>query len=76
MLQCLHIFWFYLISRMIYKLMIVGSVEKDVRSDDEEESMEDYDTVQKKKTAGTGTGGAAGAGAAAGGSKSEDKKKK
>eukprot|EP00428_Durinskia_dybowskii_P061797 CAMPEP_0170367700 /NCGR_PEP_ID=MMETSP0117_2-20130122/7067_1 /TAXON_ID=400756 /ORGANISM="Durinskia baltica, Strain CSIRO CS-38" /LENGTH=414 /DNA_ID=CAMNT_0010622325 /DNA_START=17 /DNA_END=1261 /DNA_ORIENTATION=+ len=38
-LQVLHIFWFYLIARMAYRLLIVGSVEKDVRSDDEGEDM-------------------------------------
>eukprot|EP01038_Epipyxis_sp_PR26KG_P005921 gene5921-8166_t len=36
-LQCLHIFWFYLICKMIYKLFIVGAVVKDERSDDEDE---------------------------------------
>lgn len=36
-LQCLHLFWFYTISKMIYKLMTVG-IEKDERSDDEDES--------------------------------------
>lgn len=35
-LQCLHVFWFYLIVRMIYRLMIVGEIEKDVRSDEED----------------------------------------
>jgi hypothetical protein len=35
-LQCLHVFWFCLIARMIYRLTIVGEVEKDVRSDDED----------------------------------------
>jgi ceramide synthetase len=34
-LQVLHVFWFYLIARMIYRMMIVGEIEKDVRSDDE-----------------------------------------
>ena len=40
-LQLLHIFWFYLISRMIYKMFIMGTVEKDVRSDDEEDIGEE-----------------------------------
>jgi hypothetical protein len=34
-LQCLHIFWFYLIARMAISLVTKGNVEKDVRSDDE-----------------------------------------
>ena len=40
-LQCLHVFWFYLISVMIYKLAIKGTVEKDDRSDDEDEIDQD-----------------------------------
>lgn len=39
-LQCLHVFWFYLIVRMIYRLMIVGEIEKDVRSDDEDDGAD------------------------------------
>jgi hypothetical protein len=39
-LQCLHVFWFYLILRMVYKILIVGEVEKDERSDDEEDGDE------------------------------------
>ena len=38
-LQVLHVFWFYLIARMIYKLVTTG-IEKDERSDDEEEEPE------------------------------------
>ncbi len=36
-LQVLHIFWFYLIAKMIYGLMKKGEVEGDVRSDAEDE---------------------------------------
>lgn len=50
-LQCLHVFWFYLIARMAYRIMIVGEVEKDVRSDDEEEAevVEDDREGDKKE---------------------------
>lgn len=40
-LQGLHVFWFCLILRMIYKLFLSGKVEKDVRSDDDEEVTEE-----------------------------------
>lgn len=54
-LQVLHIFWFYLIARMAYRLTVVGEVEKDVRSDDEDEmgdeppAVSDDDTAEVKK---------------------------
>jgi hypothetical protein len=44
-LQFLHIFWFYLILRMVVKICSSGSVEKDERSDDEEEEEEELDDV-------------------------------
>lgn len=45
-LQALHIFWAYLILRMVYKFAFAGKVEKDERSDeesegDDEEELED-----------------------------------
>lgn len=39
-LQGLHIFWFYLISRMIYRLFLTGVVEKDERSEDDDQIVE------------------------------------
>ncbi|TSK53726.1 Ceramide synthase 4 [Bagarius yarrelli] len=43
-LQALHMFWAYLILRMLYKFIFLGKVEKDERSDesDVEEEGEDY----------------------------------
>lgn len=39
-LQLLHVFWFYLVAKMVYKLLTIG-IEKDERSDDEEDDDED-----------------------------------
>lgn len=41
-LLVLHIFWFYLICRMAYKMIVHGTVEKDERSEDEDE-LDDSD---------------------------------
>ena len=40
-LQLLHIFWGYLIGKMIYQFVVVGKVEKDTRSEDEAEESDD-----------------------------------
>jgi hypothetical protein len=47
-LQFLHVFWFYLIVRMIVKLLTVG-VDKDERSDDEDEELAEEDTTDVKQ---------------------------
>ena len=41
-LQLLHIFWFYLVAKMVYKLVTTG-IEKDERSDDEDDDDEHDD---------------------------------
>ncbi|KAJ8271069.1 hypothetical protein GJAV_G00122400 [Gymnothorax javanicus] len=55
-LQGLHIFWAWLILRMVCKFIFRGTVEKDERSDyesgdDEEEEAEDERSWEKKKEA-------------------------
>ncbi|XP_055020620.1 ceramide synthase 2-like isoform X2 [Boleophthalmus pectinirostris] len=40
-LQALHIFWAYLILRMVYKFAFAGKVEKDERSDEESEGEDE-----------------------------------
>ncbi|XP_029987974.1 ceramide synthase 4a [Sphaeramia orbicularis] len=42
-LQALHIFWAYLILRMVYKFVFMGKVERDERSDEESEVDEEED---------------------------------
>jgi len=42
-LQALHIFWFYLICRLLIKVVASGKVEKDERSDDEQELQDCID---------------------------------
>ncbi len=53
-LQCLHIFWFYLICKMIYRIATTG-IEKDERSDDEEEEEPDHATTSSDKKKSTNT---------------------
>jgi len=51
LLLLLHVFWFYLIVRMIYKLVTTG-IDKDVRSDDEDCTDDTYESpTNKKRTA-------------------------
>jgi hypothetical protein len=55
-LQLLHIFWFYLIAKMLWQLFSTG-VDKDVRSDDdddvdEELKKEEIETKLKEKSSG------------------------
>lgn len=38
LLQCLHIFWFYLIVRMAYRLLWLNGGVDDIRSDDDDEA--------------------------------------
>jgi len=42
-LQCLHIFWAYIIISMAIRMARVGKLEKDARSDDYEESLSEED---------------------------------
>lgn len=53
-LQALHIFWAYLILRMVYKFAFAGKVEKDERSDeesegDDEEELENEEDDENKE---------------------------
>ncbi|XP_051930268.1 ceramide synthase 4a isoform X1 [Hippocampus zosterae] len=49
-LQALHIFWAYLILRMIYKFMFNGKVERDERSDEESEVDEDEEPEEDESS--------------------------
>uniref|UniRef100_A0A673K8F9 Ceramide synthase 4a n=1 Tax=Sinocyclocheilus rhinocerous TaxID=307959 RepID=A0A673K8F9_9TELE len=42
-LQALHIFWAWLILRMVHKFVFLGKVERDERSDEESEADEEED---------------------------------
>uniref|UniRef100_A0A4W3JX04 Ceramide synthase 4 n=1 Tax=Callorhinchus milii TaxID=7868 RepID=A0A4W3JX04_CALMI len=61
LLQLLHLFWAYLILRMAFKFVFVGQIEKDERSDDDEESEGTEEggeagLVSSKAGRGTGAG--------------------
>lgn len=75
-LQCLHIFWFYLIARMAYRLMIVGEVEKDVRSDDEDEMGDEPPAVSDDEDASNTTPAVAAATTTGVGSNTEESLRK
>ncbi|XP_007445082.2 ceramide synthase 4-like [Python bivittatus] len=47
-LQLLHVFWSYLIIRMVYRFLICGTMEKDVRSDSEGSEDEDEEEAGQK----------------------------
>uniref|UniRef100_A0A8C6ZF28 Ceramide synthase 4 n=1 Tax=Nothoprocta perdicaria TaxID=30464 RepID=A0A8C6ZF28_NOTPE len=49
-LQLLHVFWSCLIIHMVYKFMLQGTMEKDMRSDtDESDKDEETEKVQEKE---------------------------
>ncbi|XP_028260081.1 ceramide synthase 2-like [Parambassis ranga] len=50
-LQGLHIFWAYLILRMVYKFAFMGKVERDERSDEESE-VDDEDEEEEEEPEG------------------------
>ncbi|XP_077391196.1 ceramide synthase 2-like isoform X2 [Festucalex cinctus] len=49
-LQVLHVFWAYLILRMICKFMFKGKVERDVRSDEESEADEEEEPEEEDES--------------------------
>ncbi|XP_051767048.1 ceramide synthase 4a isoform X2 [Ctenopharyngodon idella] len=48
-LQALHIFWAWLILRMVHKFVFLGKVERDERSDEESEADEEEDEVGEEE---------------------------
>ncbi len=48
-LQVLHIIWFGTIAKMVYSALTSGKVEKDARSDSEEEETAPVEDKNKKK---------------------------
>ncbi|XP_026866481.2 ceramide synthase 4a [Electrophorus electricus] len=51
-LQALHVFWAYLILRMLYKFIFLGKVERDERSDEEDEEEEEEEEEEGDCTEG------------------------
>ncbi|XP_010869851.1 ceramide synthase 4a [Esox lucius] len=47
-LQALHIFWAWLILRMVFKFVFLGKVEKDERSDEESEPEEEEEVEEEE----------------------------
>ena len=56
-LQGLHVFWFYLIARMLHKLATTG-IEKDERSDDDDDDDMEEEGTNGGSPGGGGAGGA------------------
>lgn len=48
-LQALHIFWFYLIAKMIVGLIAAKQLEGDVRSEDEEDDLGEFNEEKAKE---------------------------
>lgn len=49
-LQALHVFWAYLILRMVYKFVFMGKVERDERSDEESEAEEEPEEDEEERS--------------------------
>ncbi|XP_066491714.1 ceramide synthase 4 [Tiliqua scincoides] len=55
LLQLLHIFWSYLIIHMVYRFILCGTMERDLRSDSDESEKDEEETKQKKEDKRNGT---------------------